>query len=129
MLPQTLRITLCIAVVCYFIIIFYYLKRKTLELKYTLIWLFAGLVMGIMVFFPSLLTKFINLLGIYSNMNGLFILCIAFIILLLMMLTAIVSRATYRIRTLIQEMAILEKRLSDMEHQLNKQVENKEAED
>ena len=42
MIPHTLQVTLSIAVICYFIIILYYLKRKMLELKYTLIWLVAG---------------------------------------------------------------------------------------
>ena len=41
MIPHTLQVTLSIAVICYFIIILYYLKRKMLELKYTLIWLVA----------------------------------------------------------------------------------------
>ena len=53
MIPHTLQITLSIAVVCYFIIILYYLKRKMLELKYTLVWLAAGLVMGLWSFSRS----------------------------------------------------------------------------
>ena len=48
MIPATLRITLIIAVVCYFIIILYFLKQKALNLKYTLLWIVAGLVMGIL---------------------------------------------------------------------------------
>ena len=70
MIPHTLQITLSIAVVCYFIIILYYLKKKMLELKYTLIWLVAGMIMGIMIYFPDLLVRFVRLLGIESNMNG-----------------------------------------------------------
>lgn len=115
MIPHTLQITLSIAVVCYFIIILYYLKRKTLELKYTLVWLAAGLVMGIMFFFPELLVWFVKLLGIESNMNGLYILCIAFIMMILMTLTAIVSRQQYKIRILIQEVSLLEKRIRELE--------------
>ena len=83
MIPFTLRITLSIAVICYFILILYYLKRRMLELKYTLVWLFAGVVMGVMICFPQLLAKFVRLLGIESNMNGLYVLCLAFIILIL----------------------------------------------
>lgn len=115
MIPQNLQITLCIAVVCYFIIILHYLKNKMLELKYSLIWLVAGVVLGIFVFFPQLLNAFIHLLGIESLMNGLFILCIAFIIILLMMLTSIVSRTTMKMRTMVQKVAILEKRIRELE--------------
>ena len=59
MIPATLRIVLSVAVICYFIIILYYLKKRMLELRYTLIWLAAGLCMGIMVFFPGLLIDFV----------------------------------------------------------------------
>ena len=119
MIPATLRIVLSVAVICYFIIILYYLKKRMLELRYTLIWLAAGLCMGIMVFFPSLLIDFVHLLGIESNMNGLFILCFAFIIAILMMLTAIVSRFAMKVRTLIQEISMLEKRIRELENQIN----------
>ena len=103
-----LRIILIITVISYFIIILLLLKYKALQLKYTLLWLFAGLVMGIMVCFPEFLTFCIHLLGIESNMNGLFIMCIAFIIAILMALTSIVSKQSAKIRILVQRIAILE---------------------
>lgn len=115
MIPHTLQVTLSIAVICYFIIILYYLKRKMLELKYTLIWLVAGLVMGIMIYFPELLVRFVRLLGIESNMNGLYVLCIAFIMMILMTLTSIVSRQQLKIRILIQELSMMEKRIRELE--------------
>lgn len=115
MIPHALQITLSIAVICYFIIILYYLKKRMLELKYTLIWLVAGAVMGIMLLFPDLLEWFRGLLGIESNMNALYVLCFAFIIMILMTLTSIVSRQMLKIRILIQEISILEKRVRDLE--------------
>lgn len=115
MIPHTLQITLSIAVVCYFIIILYYLKKRMLELKYTLIWLVAGVIMGIMIYFPELLVRFVQMLGIESNMNGLYILCIAFIMMILMTLTAIVSRQQLKIRILIQEISMMEKRIRELE--------------
>lgn len=116
MIPHNLQITLSIAVVCYFIIILYYLKRKMLELKYTLIWLVAGVIMGIMIYFPELLVRFVRILGIESNMNGLYILCIAFIMMILMTLTSIASRQQLKIRILIQEISMLEKRIRELEN-------------
>ena len=53
MIPSTLRVTLIAAVICYFIIILYFLKNRALNLKYTLLWLLAGVVMGILVIFPD----------------------------------------------------------------------------
>lgn len=115
MIPHTLQITLSIAVICYFILILYYLKRKMLELKYTLIWLMAGIIMGTMIFIPELLLLFVQLFGIESNMNGLYILCFAFVICILMTLTSIVSRQQIKIRILIQEISMMEKRIRELE--------------
>lgn len=84
-------------------------------MKYTLLWLAAGVVMGVMIFFPQLLVGFVRILGIESNMNGLYVLCIAFIIAILMTLTSIVSRQTLKIRTLIQELSMMEKRIRELE--------------
>ncbi|MGN1197890.1 MAG: DUF2304 domain-containing protein [Acetatifactor sp.] len=121
MIPHTLQITLSVAVICYFMLILYYLKRKMLELKYTLLWLVAGVVMGIMIFLPELLVKFVRVLGIESNMNGLYVLCFAFIIAILMSLTSIVSRQGMKIKVLIREISMLEKRIRQLEE---KDIEN-----
>lgn len=115
MLPVSLRNTLIVAVGCYFILIFWFLKRKSLELKYTLLWLLAGLIMGMVVIFPKLLIYITKILGIESTMNGLYVLCIAFILIILMALTSIVSKQTMKIRTLVQEISMLEKRIREIE--------------
>ncbi len=115
MLSGVLRAALMLAVMCYFIIILFLLKRKALELKYTLLWLFAGGVMGL-ILFPKILLAVIRMLGIETYMNGLFALCIGFIICILMALTSIVSRQLKKINRLIQENSILEKRIRELEH-------------
>lgn len=115
MIPSTLRIVLITAVICYFIIILYFLKQRALNLKYTLLWLLAGAVMGILVIVPELLTAIIHIFGIQDNMNGLFIFCIGFIIMILLSLTSIASRQNRKIRTLTQELAILDKRVRELE--------------
>lgn len=119
MIPSALRITLIVAIICYFIIILYFLKQRALNLKYTLLWLLAGAVMGALVFSPQLLISIVHLLGIEDNMNGLFIMCIAFILMILMALTSIVSRQNVKIRTLVQEISMLEKRIRELEEQAN----------
>lgn len=115
-----LRFSLILAVLCYFIIILSLLKRRALELKYTLLWLFAGLVMGLMLLFPEILLEIIHALGIETYMYGLFVLVLGFIICILMALTSIVSRQLKKINDLVQENAILEKRIRDLENRVEK---------
>ena len=115
MIPGTLRVVLIVAVIVYFIMILIFLKNKTLELRYTLLWMFAGMILAVLVIWPELLSRLVRLVGIQSNMNGLFIMAIAFIVMIMMSLTSIVSRQTNKIRHLIQEIAILEKRVRELE--------------
>ena len=77
--------------------------------------------MGIMIFLPELLVKFVRVLGIESNMNGLYVLCFAFIIARLMSLTSIVARQGMKIKVLIREISMLEKRIRQLEE---KDIEN-----
>lgn len=128
MIPTTLRITLVLAVICYFIIILHFLKQKALNLKYSLLWLLAGAVMGILIIFPELLVRVIHIFGIQDNMNGLFILCIAFILMILMALTSIASRLNRKVRTLTQEIGILDKRVRELET-VRKRAGNEEGAD
>lgn len=118
MIPATLRFTLIVVVICYFVTILYFLKQKALNLKYTLLWLVAGLVMGILVIVPELLVFIIRIFGIQDNMNGLFIFAIGFIIMILLSLTSIASRQNRKIRTLTQEMSILDKRVRELEQRI-----------
>lgn len=115
MIPSNLRVVLVIAVIAYFVIILMFLKNKALSLKYSLLWLLAGVVLGVLVIWPHLLALFIQSLGIVDNMNGLFILCIAFIIMILMSLTSIVSKQAEKIKNLTQTISKMEKRIRELE--------------
>ena len=114
-IPFSLRITLIIAIIIYFVIILFYLKNKALELKYTLLWILAGAVMLLMVIFPQILLRVREFFGFADNMNALYVICLGFVIMLLMMLTSIVSRQANKIKILIQEIAILKKEIRDLQ--------------
>lgn len=116
MIPSTLRMSLICILVGYFIFILIFLKKKAISLKYTLLWLFAGFFMGIMVIWPQVLTWIIRIIGIESNMNGLFVLAIGFLMAILMSITSIVSRQSEKIKSLVQHIAMLEKRIRELEN-------------
>ena len=82
--------------------------------------MFSGVILALLVIWPEILSRFVRLVGIQSNMNGLFIMAIAFIVMIMMSLTSIVSRQTNKIRHLVQEIAILEKRLRELENDSEK---------
>lgn len=115
MIATRLRILLLAAVCIYFIMVFQLLKRKTLNLKYTLLWLASGVTMLVLVLFPQFLRILTELVGIYDPMNALFSIALFCIIIILMSLTAIVSKLNEKTKTLIQFVALLEKRVRDIE--------------
>lgn len=115
MLPSTLRISLIVGIVVYFVILLIFLKNKALQLRYTLLWMFAGIVLLVLTIWPELLSRFIHLFGIVDNMNGLFLMLFAFALMILMSLTSIVSKQADKIRNLTQTIARMEKRIRDLE--------------
>lgn len=113
-----LTVVLFIALLAYFIIILSLLKYRKIDLKYALVWLFTGLCLVIIATYPHLLNLIRKLLGITSNMNALYVCILAFIFLILLSLTSITSGQKERIRRLAEENGILEKRVRDLEKQL-----------
>ena len=90
-----------------------FLKAESTELKiYTALDSGGG---GILIVVPELLVKIIRIFGIQDNMNGLFIFAIGFVIMILLSLTSIASRQNRKIRTLTQEMSILDKKVRELE--------------
>ncbi len=115
MLPFSLQIASLCGVLIYFAAIFYLLKRKMLNLKYTLMWLFSGAVMAIILIFPIILKQFAVLVGITTPSNALFAAIIFFILLILMSLTSIISALNEKNKKLTQSLGLLEKRVRDLE--------------
>ena len=83
------------------------LRRRQLRGKYTLLWMFVGIVVLALAVFPSLLDHTANLLGIYSGPNLLFLLAIAFLLLVCIYFSWELSRLEERSRLLAEEVAIL----------------------
>ena len=116
-MTDTFRGILIICLILYFLVVFRLLKSKKLALKYSLLWLLMGFAMVILGIFPQMLEWLSHLFGIVETMNGLFTFAIAFILVLLLSLTSIVSKQSERIKNLIQENALLEKRIRRLENE------------
>lgn len=116
MISRTLQIVMLLAVAAYFALLFLLLKKRSLHLKYTLLWIFSGVLMLLLALFPQILNCFASLIGIYAPTNALFALMFFCVIIVLMSLTAIVSRQTERIKNMAQQIAMQEKRIRDLEN-------------
>lgn len=121
----SLRVFTFVLITVYFIVIFKLLKRKKFALKYSLLWLFAGIVMLIVAIWPEILIWLAGLLGVKVASNGFFAICIFLIVVILISLTAVISDFSVRIKGIIQNIALLEERVRVLETQIGK-FENKD---
>lgn len=94
----TLRLFLLIALAIYFICISYFLKKKKLELKYTLLWIFCGLAMMIVVLLPDPFLALMRGMGIIDELNGLFSIVIFFLIIVLISMTSHITKLYHDFR-------------------------------
>lgn len=120
-----LRLVLLIAICIYFIVLYHFLKKGRFVLKYTLLWIFLGCAMALVVIFPSIMIYFTKLCGIEETMNGLFALVCFGILILLMSLTAIVSKLNEKNKSLIQKFGILEYKMRQLEQELKNKREER----
>ncbi len=110
-----LIVFLWIAVIFYFLCIFFLLKRKKLSLKYSLMWLFSGTIIFLIILFPNIFNAIMYKIGIVNASNGLFAICIFLFLIILLMLTSIISNMNNKIKILIQIIGINEKRIRELE--------------
>lgn len=121
MIDLKLQIVLLISMLGYFAILIYFLKKKRLTTKYTLLWLLSGVLMLVMVVFPQLLPFFAGLFGFDVPANMLFAVIFFCIFVLLIFLTSVVTKLNERTTKLTQSLAILEKRVRELEAEKEKE--------
>lgn len=114
-----LQIFMIVAVVLFTLIIIRYLTKKRLNLKYSLAWLAACLVMLVLAIFPQLVEKLGALVGIATVTSTVFVFAIMFMLVIILTLTMIVSHMNNRIYRLTQMQALLEKRVRELEEKNN----------
>ncbi len=115
------------AVILFFVLLFWLLKKKRLSLRYTLLWMLSGVIMLILAVFPRLLDSFARMIGIYSSVNALFAVILFCGLMLMISFTVIVSREKQEIVRAVQKIAVLEKRLQDLEEKAAKAQTGGEA--
>ena len=115
MISTKLQILMLLAIALYFILLWILLRKRSLNLKYTLLWIFSGAVMLVMGVFPGVLSWISNKIDIATPTNALFAIMFFCVLIILMSLTAIVSKLNEKNKRIIQTIAMLEKRIRELE--------------
>ena len=106
-----------LVIAVYFVAIIYLLKKGRLYLRYVLLWMLTGAVMALLAVCPQTISWFFKLCGFQLFSNGLFAVLIFFIFLILLAITSIVSELNEKNRKLAQRIALLEKRVRELENE------------
>lgn len=98
-------------------------RKKSIELKYALIWFFVGIVVLVFAIFPILMDYLTGIFGMASPVNMLFFVGFILVILVMLSLTAAMSSSSVKIKKVIQENAILKDEIKKLK---NSQLKDKE---
>lgn len=90
--------------------VFEMVRRRFLHERYALLWLAAALVLLVLACWNQLLTTISTAVGIRTPSNAFFVISFAFLLLLLLHFSAVVSRLADETRVLAQRLALLEER-------------------
>ena len=110
-----LQVIICAAVLAVLALLIRMIWKKKIDLRYALPWLCLCVGMLILDFFPGITSWLAELMGISLPINMMFFLGFCFCLLIIFMITMSLSRMGRKQKQLAQEMALLRRRLEEME--------------
>lgn len=123
MMTVKLQVVIALAILVVFAILVNMIRRRSLELKYSLVWMMVLCALFVFACAPKLLIVVSDFLGIYAPVNMIFFLGFCFSLVIIFFLTVALSRLSNSIRTLDQIVALNEKRLQELEKELEEAKE------
>jgi hypothetical protein len=92
------------------LLVFEMVRRRYLAERYAILWLGAAVALVVLASWSQLLTTISKAVGIATPSNAFFVIAFAFLLLLVLHLSAVVSRLADETRVLAQRVALLERR-------------------
>ena len=120
MMTVRLQVVIDAAILVVLAVLVNMIRRKSLELKYALPWMLVRAALFVFACAPQLLNVVSEFLGIYAPVNMIFFLGFCFSLLIIFSLTVALSRLSNSVRTLDQIVALNEKKLEELEQELEK---------
>lgn len=124
MMEVKLQIIIALVVVIGILYIVSLIRRNRLELKYALSWLIIAVLVLVLDGFPGLMENLAELLGIASPVSMMFFLGFLFSLVIILSLTVAVSIAAGSVKRLNQKIALMEKRIENLERNRKENGEN-----
>ena len=110
-----LQLFMILGAVVLLLIIFAFLKRGLMSVKYSLLWLALAVGLVIAAAFPYVIYVLRDILSIEMPVNLVFLLMFCFVLVVLLSLSIAITQLAEKCKRLTQANAILEKRVRDLE--------------
>lgn len=104
-----LQIILLICLLFVLVSLINQVRKKKVDLKYTLLWFVLDIALILLTCFPKALAIAANNLGIVSPINMIFFCGFVFSLLIIYMLTVAISKLSDQVRNMAQKIALMEK--------------------
>ena len=114
-MTSVLRAVLVVFSLLFVVAVLRLVSRGRLRLKYSLLWMGLGLVLMVCAVFPGLVSTVSRALGFGLASNFVFFVALVGLLGISLSLTVIVSRQAEMIRSLVQQVALLAKRVEELE--------------
>lgn len=115
MISSKFQIVLIVGITLILLYILNMIRKRKLELKYSLVWFLILLVLLSCACMPAKMQDIAEAIGIYSPVNMIFFLGIVFLLVIVYVLTVTVSRLSARVRRLAQIVAMLNRYMGEDE--------------
>ena len=115
-----LQLFMILGAVVLLLIIFTFLKRGLMSVKYSLLWLLLAVGLVIAAAFPYVVYVLRDLLDIEMPVNLVFLLMFCFVLVVLLSLSIAISQLADKCKRLTQTNALLERRVRDLEELVKK---------
>ena len=116
-----LQILIIVVILLAMVYIVDHVRKKSIDFRYALLWLFVCICVLVLTVFPKLLAILSSLLGIASPVNMLFFLGFCLSIVVIFTLSIALSNLTDKVKKMAQEIAIIRK---DMYERYNSNKDN-----
>jgi hypothetical protein len=119
---------IALAVICS-LVIFELVRRKRLMERYAILWLVAGGIVLVLGLWQGLLTTLSHAVGIYYPPSALFAVAFVFVLVLLVHFSMTISRLSDQSKVLAQRLALLQRRVDDVDERTIEQAEPEPVEE
>lgn len=112
-MPKFLQFEMILLAISLLIIIIYIVRSEKISIKYSMVWLFSGLLILFFALFPNLMQSISKLIGFEILSNMVFLIFFSILFLITISLTIIVTHQKAQIQLLIQELSILKSNIGE----------------